>query len=102
MVHQPPVTDEIAAAIARFFPGGIGPPHSVLSTAITGAGYGADDPFNPTTRTPSKQHRVLTVFRAAQRRPDRARQLVEALLAQMRVEGRPDETSSKSDRMVLK
>jgi hypothetical protein len=84
---QVPVNDEIAAALAGFFFGGAGPSHTRLSTVFVGAGYSADDPYSPVAQTPNKETRVLTVMRAAQRRPERARDLVDALLTQLRVHG---------------
>lgn len=84
---QPPVSDEVSAALARFFFSGDGPSHSKLSNAFTGAGYGADDPYSATTQTPNKEVRVRTVLGAARRRPARARELVDALLVQLRVHG---------------
>lgn len=82
-----PVTDEIAAALARFFYGGFGPSHPAISQLAIGAGYGDADPYSPTTQTPNKQIRVQTVLAAAIRRPHHARRLVEAVLVQLRVYG---------------
>jgi hypothetical protein len=84
---QPPVSDEIATSLARFFFNGAGPSHTKIGNIAAGAGYAGDDPYSPTTQSPNKEVRVLTVLRAARRRPDRARELVEALLVQLRVHG---------------
>ncbi len=84
---QPPVSDEIATALARFFFNGAGPSHTKIGNVAAGAGYGDDDRYSPTTQSPNKEVRVLTVLRAARRRPGRARELVEALLVQLRVHG---------------
>ncbi len=85
--RQPPVSGEIAASLARFFFNGAGPSHSKISNVTTGAGYGADDPYVPAAQSPNKEVRVRTVLVAALRRPDRARQLVDALRVQLRVHG---------------
>lgn len=84
---QAPVNDEIAAAMAKFFFAGAGPSHSKIGNAFAGAGYRADDPYNPRTQQPNKETRVRTVMLAAARRPDRARDLVDSLLVEMRVDG---------------
>ena len=80
-----PLTEEIATALSRFFHAGAGPSHSQLSSAFIGAGYSDDDPYSPATQTPNKEIRVLTVCRAAIRRPDRAKTLVENILLQLRL-----------------
>jgi hypothetical protein len=87
MVLQAPVSDEVAGALARFFFRGDGPSHSKIGSAFASAGYGDDDPYVPATGTPNKEDRVLTVLRAARRRPERARQLVDGLLVALRVAG---------------
>jgi hypothetical protein len=84
---QPPVTDEITATLARFFFGGVGPSHSKITNITTRTGYGGDDPYSPATQSPNKEIRIRTVLTASQRRPARARELVEALLVELRVYG---------------
>lgn len=84
---QPPVSDEIAGALGRFFYGGSGPSHSTLSGVFFRAGYGGEDPYSAADGTPNKEARVQRVVRAAARRPDRARDLVEGVLAALRVAG---------------
>ena len=86
-MQRPPVTDEIAAALGKFFFGGIGPSHSTISHITTRTGYGDDDPYRPDAQTPNKEMRVRTVMAAARRRPARAGELVEAMLVQLRVHG---------------
>src|SRR5665213_2545532 len=86
-VPQQPVSDEVAAALGRFFFGGIGPSHSVVGNAFVSAGYREDDPYDATTQSPNKETRVRTVVLAACRRPDRGRELVDGLLTQLRVHG---------------
>ena len=82
-----PLTDEVVAAIAKFYHGGKGPSHSALTASFTHAGYGDADPYDASLGTPNKEQRVLTVGRAAIRRPDRARSLLEHLLVSIRVGG---------------
>lgn len=82
---QQPVSDEIAAAFAQFFHGGAGPSHSKLSTAFASGGYGGADPYDSRLQLPNKETRVLTVVRAAVRRPVTARKLIEQLLVPLRV-----------------
>ena len=80
-----PVNAEIGAALGRFFHGGSGPSHTSLSSAFAQAGYGEDDPYDGSF--PNKERRVQVVVAAAARRPVRARELVEAILTQLRVAG---------------
>lgn len=84
-----PVNAEVAAAFGRFFFGGRGPSHAALTAAFAQSGYSADDPSAGMAfgDGPNKQQRVQTVIGAASRRPDRARELIEALLTQLRVAG---------------
>jgi Abortive infection C-terminus len=84
---QAPVSDEISIAVAAFFFGGAGPSHHALTVAAAGAGYGDDDPYSPATQTPNKQVRVQIIMMAAIRRPQRARELIDALLVRLRVHG---------------
>jgi hypothetical protein len=98
---QPPVTDEISAALARFFHGGDGPSHSQLSTAFSSTGYKSDDPYDLKAQAPNKEVRVLTVMAAARRRPDRARQLVEAILVDLRVGGRFHQPADPERRRLI-
>jgi Abortive infection C-terminus len=97
-MQQAPVDEEIAAALSGFFFGGHGPSHSKLTSIFVGAGYQSDDPYVPAEQTPNKETRVLSVLRAARRRPDRARQLVGALLVQLRVHGCFDTDRGSYDR----
>ena len=102
MMIQAPVSDEIAVALARFFYGGAGPSHHALTGVTTAAGYGEDDPYAPAAQTPNKQIRVQTVLTAATRRPVRARNLVEALLVQLRVFGCFDQASDAYNGEVVR
>lgn len=82
-----PLSDEIGAALARFFYAGAGPSHSKISEITARTGFSSDDPYSPSTQTPNKEVRVRTVLTAAQRNPARAQRLVDALLVQLRVHG---------------
>ena len=92
---------EIASAMGRFFTGGTGPRHSVLTALFIRTGYGEDDPYDPVTGSPNKETRVRTVLLAAMRRTDRVRQLVDGLLAEMRVHGCFDPAQASLDRAVV-
>lgn len=90
VVSTPPVSDEVAAAFAAYFHGGLGPSHSKLTTAFAAGGYSSDDPYRPADGVPNKEQRVYTVVSAAVRRPQTAKRLVEALLTPLRVAGHFD------------
>jgi Abortive infection C-terminus len=81
------LTDEVAAALAKFYHGGDGPSHSALTASFVHAGYSDADPYDSALGTPNKEQRVLAVTRAAMRRPANARKLVEHLLVSIRVGG---------------
>lgn len=87
----PPISQEIGAALARFFFGGSGPSHSKLTRIFMAGGYGDDDPYVPPLYgkpgTPNKEQRVLQVFATAVRKPVGAKRLVEAMLTDLRVFG---------------
>jgi hypothetical protein len=86
---QPPVSDEIAAALARFYFNGGGPSHSKLTTAFTSGGYLDAAPYDPysSTQQVNKETRVIRAIKAATRRPSGARALIEGLLVDLRVGG---------------
>lgn len=86
-MSSPPVSQEIAGALAAYFFGGAGPSHSKLTTAFLQGGYGDACPYNVSDGTPNKETRVQRTVMAAVRRPERARGLVEALLVQLRIAG---------------
>lgn len=77
-----PVSDEIAATLGRFFTGGAGPRHTDLDAVFLRTGFGDIAPYDDTQ--PNKEIRVRRTVQAAIRRPTRARELVEGLLAEMR------------------
>lgn len=91
-----PANAEVAAALGRFFHTGIGPSHAALTAAFAQGGYSDVDPYDGTM--PNKERRVQTVVIAAARRPQRARELVEALLTQLRVDGAFDTEREAHDR----
>lgn len=82
-----PVTDEVVSALGKLWHAGSGPSHTVLTSCFLRAGYGRDDPYDPTTQTPNKERRVQVVSRAAMRRPVGARKLIDSLLVELRVHG---------------
>jgi len=90
-----PVSDEIAGALGRYFHGGSGPTHAVLSGVFLRAGYSDADPYSVADGTPSKEVRVQTIVREAVRRPAGARKLADGLMTTLRLHGcfdsaRPD------------
>lgn len=82
-----PLTNDVCAALAMFFHGGAGPSHSTISRVLTGTGYGDDYAYTPNVQGPNKEDRVLKGLKGAQRRPARARDLVEELLSALRTGG---------------
>jgi hypothetical protein len=87
-MSEPPVSDEIAAALARFYHGGDGPSHTRLTAAFTSGGYSDVAPYRVGAAVnPNKEERILRTVRAAMRRPAGAKRLVEALLVDLRVDG---------------
>ncbi|MCT1617985.1 hypothetical protein [Janibacter hoylei] len=54
-----PITDDVIAAIAKFFHGGAGPSHSEISRVLTGTGYSDDYTYDPDVHGPNKEKRVL-------------------------------------------
>lgn len=91
-----PANSEIGAALGRFFHGGKGPSHTSLTSAFSISGYAEYDPYDG--QIPNKEQRVQTVVRAAARHPSRARELVEALLNQLRVFGALDDEHGSYDK----
>ncbi|MFC8037974.1 abortive infection family protein [Paenarthrobacter sp. NPDC057355] len=85
-----PISQEVGAALARFFFGGAGPSHAKLTRAFMAGGYGDDDlgaPKPGTASGPNKEHRLLHVFAVAVRRPANSKALIQALLTDLRVHG---------------
>jgi citrate lyase beta subunit len=58
------LTDEVAAALAKFYHGGQGPLHSALTASFIHAGYSDADPYDPVAGTRNNEQRVLAVTRA--------------------------------------
>ncbi|MHB1733751.1 MAG: abortive infection family protein [Ferrimicrobium acidiphilum] len=86
-MSQYPVSDEIGTALGKFFFGGSGPSHNALTSVFVGSGYGQDAPYDSSTKTPNKETRVQSAIKAAARRPQHARKLVDGLLVQLRTHG---------------
>lgn len=96
-MSTPPVSQEVAGALARYFFGGKGPPHSKLTGAFLQGGYGDDAPYDLNTGTPNKETRVQLAIGAAIRRPARAKALIDALPVSQRVASCFDATHSSFD-----
>lgn len=83
-----PVSDEIAGALGAFFHGGSGPSHSTITGVLLRVGYLDGDGYVAgRMENPNKEERVQSAVRRAIRRPDRARDLTEGLLTQLRLHG---------------
>lgn len=82
-----PITNDVIAALAKFFHGGGGPSHAEISRVLTGTGYGDDYVYTVGIQGPNKEQRVLQGLTMAQRQPARARDLVEGLLSTLRLSG---------------
>lgn len=82
-----PVSIEVAACLGRSFTGGAGPRHTDISAVFERAGFSDVDPYNPAEGVPNKEARVRTVVEAVIRRPQRARELLDGLLSEMRASG---------------
>lgn len=95
------LTDEVIAALAAFFFAGHGPRHVTLTNCFTGCGLADVDPYDPAEGTPNKEQRVLTVCRAARRRPGTVGdQLLDQLLVALRTHGTfTDTTRATVDRV---
>lgn len=78
-----PLSQDVAAAVAAFFHGGVGPSHSVISRCLTGAGLNDGHQYNPTTQGVNKEERVLQAFHRA-RRDGNEKTLLDALLSALR------------------
>ena len=84
-----PVSDEVAATLGAFVTGGYGPRHSVLTRVFGRTGYASAAPYASQSRVQqmNKEDRVRSAVSAAVREPARARDLVDALLAEYRASG---------------
>ena len=84
-----PVSDEVAATLGAFVTGGYGPRHSVLTRVFGRTGYASAAPYAGQSRVQqmNKEDRVRSAVSAAVREPARARDLVDALLAEYRASG---------------
>jgi len=82
-----PTTGDVAGAVARFFHGGAGPSHSVISRVLTESGFFDDYEARTDVQGPNKESRVLRAFTASRAEPARARKLVDGLLGSLRLAG---------------
>lgn len=101
-MSQHPVSDEIGTALGKFFFGGDGPSHAALTNVFVGSGYGQDDPYDPSAKTPNKELRVQSVIRTAFRRPQRSRELIDGLLVQLRAHGCFDTKASTYNKEAVR
>lgn len=73
--------------MGRFFTGGLGPRHTDLTAVFMRTGFGDADPYVEAEGTPNKETRVRTVIAYAGRRPSKARDLMDGLVAEMHATG---------------
>ncbi len=52
-----PLTNDVGAALARFFHAGAGPSHSVLTRVLSGTGFGDGYEYRPDKPGPTKEER---------------------------------------------
>lgn len=95
----PPVSGDIASALATFFHGGDGPSHAVVTRVLTGAGLADGYVYKPGTSGMSKEQRILRSFHLAERQGG-GKKLVEGLLSGLRHDGligrpTPDQTDDE-------
>ncbi len=84
---QSPLTHDVAAALSRFFTGGLGPTHAELDEVFAYSGMAAVDP-KPSDPNATKEVRVRAVLgEAVYTNASTAAQLLDRLLAHMRVRG---------------
>jgi hypothetical protein len=87
-VSRLPISADIAARFAQLYKGGIGrPTHPQLTSVFRRFGFGDVAPYDSVAGTPNKELRVRRVLEAVNRRPRYARELVEALLVDLRALG---------------
>lgn len=96
------MSPEIAGALAAYFFGGDGPSHTKLTSAFLQSGYGEAAPYDSVTQSPNKETRVQRAVAAAIRRPDRARELIEAILVQLRLGGYFEKDTTHYDEARLR
>lgn len=96
-----PLTDDVIAALGKFFQARAGPSHRDISRALTSAGYGDDYTYDPNAQGPNKEQRVLRALTEAMRQPARARDLLASVLSILRTAGLigTSETSPDIDRL---
>lgn len=100
---SPPVSQEIAGAVAAYCFGGNGPSHSKLTTAFLSGGYGDASPYvQGRMDNPNKETRIQRTVLAAIKRPDGARKLVDGLLVQLRLNGQFDTDWAGFDAMKFR
>jgi hypothetical protein len=95
-----PVSDEIAGAFGAFFHGGTGPSHTKISGVLLRSGYAEGDKYvQGRMDNPNKEERVQQAVRRSLRRPDRAKDLVDGLLTELRLSRCFEADSSDAQRV---
>ncbi len=92
-MSNPPVSQDIAAALAAYWHGaeGPGPSHSRLTSAFLAAGLADIAPEAPRgSQGYNKERRVQLTVMAAVRKPSVARKLIDGLLSALRTDGHFD------------
>ncbi|KIP53824.1 MULTISPECIES: abortive infection family protein [Leucobacter] len=99
-----PINGETGAALAQFFFGGAGPSHGELSRAFGAAGLGSFDDYkyDPNVQGPSKQQRVITICRVAEKKPDNAKKLADGILDALRRKGSFNDDDNAADIATLR
>ena len=88
IMGQPPASRDIAAAFGKYFHNGDGPSHRRLTEVFSAAGLSDVAPGTAQQQEGStKAERVRRTVEAACRKPERARELVDALLSCLRTDG---------------
>jgi hypothetical protein len=84
-LSRPPTSADIAARFAQLYRGGVDrPTHPQLTEVFKRFGFDDVAPYNPVSGAPNKELRVRRVLEAVHRRPRHAREIIEALLVDLR------------------
>lgn len=99
-----PIDGEIASAVARFFHGGSGPSHTVISRILMSTNYSDDYSYSADKMGPTKESRVIRAFQRARRQPINGRRLLEEFLTELRVNGDlvGDDSERSNEEQVLR
>ncbi|MBE5471744.1 abortive infection family protein [Mycobacteroides abscessus] len=87
-MSRPPISADIAARFAQLYKGGIDrPTHPQLTAVFKRFGFDDIAPYNSSIGAPNKEFRVRKVLEAVARKPRYGRELVDALLVDLRALG---------------